>query len=182
MAVAVPIITALIAAAAQVASQPNGTNTLQTAAQPGAGATPNNQQPSPFSMANAAPEPGQADVAPPDQIQPPAQNVPQNATIGDILAATPTQAQQAPQNAGAAAAPTNGSQPTSQQIMEGIGAALRNPAVLQMLGFGPHDQRVTVLPAAAGSHGGQLVPGYNLPGHVSIGEILNSLPRARYGA
>lgn len=74
------------------------------------------------------------------------------ATVGEVLAATPD--------------------------------ALQALSAILSLGQKPQRDRPTVIGAQGGGAGGQIVPGFGLPPapqRRSIGDLLNSLPRARYG-
>lgn len=79
------------------------------------------------------------------------------------------------------AAPTKGATPGIGDTLSQIPQALATIAPL--LGLGQQQQRrqSVVLPAQGGGHGGEMVQGFNLPHRTTIGELLASLPRPRYG-
>lgn len=54
-------------------------------------------------------------------------------------------------------------------------------AIAPLLMNQPQRPQALVIGAQGGGQGGSMVPGFNLPKRTTIGELLNSLPRPRYG-
>lgn len=112
-------------------------------------------------------------IAAPTPVAPPASDV------GTILASATSKAGSEPNKAPTTDAPANAPPSKAGDVLKALPAALADVAPLLAL-FQPNSGKQLGIIGAQGGPQGQVVPGFNLPGRPTIGELLNSIPRARY--
>ncbi len=104
-------------------------------------------------------------------------DVAKSVNVGEILNSAPEDKTVKPPDAQADTAKKPETKTTD--ILGAVAQALASPGVMELLGLTPQRPNTVVLPSPGGPAGGQVVGGFALPRH-SIGDIINSIPRA-YG-